>query len=360
MKIVVFKRASVWGGGETYTKSLCEGLEKEGQQTCLFSNSRELLGRIDVSKKRELSFLPDATTRTNLVIFLIFWPLDFFRYFWHLAGTKTQGYKILILQDLNEKLLATFPAKILGFRIFWVEHTTWEPYLFRHPLFFTLKTAGRLTDKIIVPSEFLARQIRKIPTLASRVEIIPHGVWPVTLGSERREPGLVCVSRFTADKNVKGLIEAMPYFEGKTKLIIVGDGPERDELRFLVENLGLENRVEFLGAKPKPFEYVSPSDILVVPSNEENFPLVILEAMSAGLTIVATRVGGIPEQIEDGKNGYLADPNDPKDLADKINKILKNRKIQTKMSSQNIIKYKRGFTLETMITKTEKLLVRKQ
>ncbi len=97
------------------------------------------------------------------------------------------------------------------------------------------------------------------------------------------------------------LSEAVP----ETELIIIGSGPEEDKLKRLVHDLHLENQVRLVGALEQPSPYYRAADLLVLPSEHEGFPHVVLEAMQEGLVPVAFRVGGNPEIIEDGRSGVL-------------------------------------------------------
>jgi glycosyltransferase involved in cell wall biosynthesis len=99
------------------------------------------------------------------------------------------------------------------------------------------------------------------------------------------------------------------------ELQIAGDGPLRGRLVELAKKLDLAQRVSFLGALPHTAQFLSQLDVFVLSSLNEGLPLVLLEAMAAGLPVVATRAGGVEEAARDGQNAYLAATGDANDLA---------------------------------------------
>jgi len=124
------------------------------------------------------------------------------------------------------------------------------------------------------------------------------------------------------------------------KLTLVGDGEERENLEYLTNSLGIRDSVDFVGRIPheKIPDYMDQADIFVLPSLSEGLPIVILEAMACGLPIVATRVGGIPDIIEEGVNGYLVESGDFQGLADKIIFLLENQPLKHRISKNNRVK----------------------
>jgi len=146
-------------------------------------------------------------------------------------------------------------------------------------------------------------------------------------------------------KGVKYLIKAMELIIKKNenvKLMLVGDGEEREELESLVEELDLKECVKFIGRVQNEEipQYMAASDVFVLPSLSEGFPVVTLEAMASGLAIIATSVGGLPEIVEDGENGFLVEPKNPKEIAKKVLLILGSDELRENISKKNKEKVK--------------------
>jgi len=130
---------------------------------------------------------------------------------------------------------------------------------------------------------------------------------------------IVSIANHYRTKGLDILIRTMDHVDAH--LIVIGDGPEREQLRSLAKKHG-RGRVHFIGSVDSASKYLKAFDLFVLPSRKEGLPYTLLEAQAAGIPIVATTVGGIPELIRDGENGYLAKPNDPGALAEIIKQAL--------------------------------------
>ena len=128
------------------------------------------------------------------------------------------------------------------------------------------------------------------------------------------------VGRLSPEKGLGVLIEAMAKLP-RSHLVLVGDGPERARLEELVDKLGLIERVDFAGWVDPPWTATWAFDVLAMPSFTEGFPLVIVEAMLAGMPVVASHVGGIPEIVVEGDTGMLVSPDDADALAQALQRM---------------------------------------
>jgi len=148
---------------------------------------------------------------------------------------------------------------------------------------------------------------------------------------------VITVTRLVPVKGISYLIRAMTYIKEGT-LLIIGDGPERTRLELLSQELGLASRVLFAGRvddRSKLSYHLKRAMVFVLPSLSEGTPRAVIEAMSCGLPIVATKVGGIPEIITDGVNGFLVPIRNEKALAEAIEKALWDTDFQRKASAKN-------------------------
>ena len=165
------------------------------------------------------------------------------------------------------------------------------------------------------------------------------------LGLDSDDTLLIYVGRLHPIKGVRFLIEAMNILKNneiEIKLIIVGDGHHKRDLEMLIKNLELKNQVEFKGWIPHEIipEYMAASDIFILPSLTEGFPNVCLEAMASGLPIITTKIDGMSEIIEDGKNGYLVSPKNSFQIAERLKDLIHNKNLRKKFAKENKLKVK--------------------
>jgi len=136
------------------------------------------------------------------------------------------------------------------------------------------------------------------------------------------------VARLTRAKDHRTLFEAVAMLRGDwpgLRCLVVGDGELRSELTDAASALGIADAVIFAGARSDVREVLSAMDIFVLSSSTEGLPVTVLEAMCAALPVVATRVGGIPEVVEDARTGLLVPPRDPPALKAAIESLLRDR-----------------------------------
>lgn len=148
------------------------------------------------------------------------------------------------------------------------------------------------------------------------------------LGIDEKDKVLIHVSNFRNVKRVPDIIETFHRVQKHvpSKLLLVGDGPEMGRTVQQVKELGLEQHVLFLGKRDNLSELYNISDIKLLMSEKEAFGLVLLEAMACGVPCIGTNIGGIPEIIESGKNGYLVELGDIEDAASRAIGILTDAK----------------------------------
>jgi glycosyltransferase involved in cell wall biosynthesis len=156
-----------------------------------------------------------------------------------------------------------------------------------------------------------------------RVEVIHNRVeLPGAVADPARQParGLV-VASLTPHKGHADLIEALALLEAPPSMCFVGDGPERADIAARLRRLGLEGAVELAGAIPGAAGLLPGHQFAVLPSHHEGLPNAVLEAMAAGLPVIATAVGGVPEIVTDGVTGLLVPPHEPRELAAAIARL---------------------------------------
>jgi glycosyltransferase involved in cell wall biosynthesis len=150
--------------------------------------------------------------------------------------------------------------------------------------------------------------------------------------SSSRPPRLVMVGRLQAPKDPLTLIGALAYLHGQDlEALLVGDGPERGTVEEEVRRAGVESTVRLLGERSDVAELLRGAEIFVLSTRSEGLPLSVLEAMAAGLPVVASNVGGVPELVVDGETGLLVPPGDPRSLAAAIERLLQDPSLSRRL-----------------------------
>lgn len=229
---------------------------------------------------------------------------------------------------------------------------------------------SRFVHRIVAVSEFSKQQLvhfekikpAKIAVIANGVNFArrqyDRSVLKRAFGVAGASPIIGAVSRLTEQKGTKYLIAAMPAilraYPGAV-LMVVGDGVLRHDLEEQVQELQIESNVRFYGYQKEVEKYIQAMDLLVSPSIWEGMPLGILEVMQCGKPIVATRVGGVPEVVEDGVTGILTDSKSPQELADAVIEMVGREGFIQMAGDAAITRYRENFTEEIMLAKYERL-----
>lgn len=239
----------------------------------------------------------------------------------------------------------------------------YRSWMFKKPI---SKLVLKNADAVIALTEDMKKEIEMICN--KNVFVIPNGIdikrfknlskenIRKRLKITNDEKIIIFVGRLEDIKGVKYLIEAMKSIKQKDKnikLMLVGDGEDRGKLERLVKELDLEENVIFIGKVPneKVPEYMVVSDVFVLPSLSESFGIVNLEAMASGLPIVATKVGGLPEIIKDGENGFLVEPKNTKEITEKVLLLLEDIELNKRIAEKNkeeVKKYSWGNVAEKL------------
>ncbi len=176
------------------------------------------------------------------------------------------------------------------------------------------------------------------------------------LGVDDRMLLILSVGSLTRQKNHALLIEAVARMnDPRVVLAIAGSGPLEESLRDAIGRAGLEGQVRLLGRRLDVPELMNAADMFVLSSNYEGLPITVLEAMAAGVPIVATAVGGTPEVVEDGVTGLLAPPGDAGALADAMSRIAADSETRKRLSAGARAAYEASFRAEHMVRQSEAL-----
>jgi glycosyltransferase involved in cell wall biosynthesis len=178
------------------------------------------------------------------------------------------------------------------------------------------------------------------------------------LGIAAGAPIVTTVGFLRQPKAMDVLIEAAgriaPRFPG-LRVLIVGEGADRPVYEALIERLGLQDTVKLLGLRSDVPDLLAASDVAVLSTNSEGSPLSVMEYMDAGLPVVATRVGGIPDLIDDGVEGLLVKPQDPDGLGDAIARMLDDPDEARRMGERGRERRRREFDIGVMVDRLQNL-----
>ncbi|WP_019414774.1 N-acetyl-alpha-D-glucosaminyl L-malate synthase BshA [Paenisporosarcina sp. TG20] len=171
------------------------------------------------------------------------------------------------------------------------------------------------------------------------------------------EKVIIHVSNFRKVKHVEDVVSSFAYIrkEMPARLLLVGDGPEMNNIIKQVESLGLKNDVLFLGKQDNVSELYAISDLKLLLSEKESFGLVMLEAMACGVPGIGTNIGGIPEVIDHGHNGYIVPLHDVEAVACYAFKILTNKDLHNRLRTNAIDKVSRNFHSSLIVSQYEKV-----
>ena len=167
--------------------------------------------------------------------------------------------------------------------------------------------------------------------------------------------GIVAVLR--AAKRHKDLIEAIAPLDG-VKLVIIGDGPQRKNITELIKSKNLQDKVIMVGKRDDVNEILPDLDLFVLPSSQEALGTSILEASSCSVPVIGSRVGGIPECVNENHNGLLFEPMNVEDLREKIVRMRDDKNLYSRFKQNARDFIKRNFSVEKMVSDTQELYER--
>jgi len=228
-------------------------------------------------------------------------------------------------------------------------------------------------DRVVTVCEAFAKQLVNMGVLRERIHVQHNSIRPEPavhsheihllrskLGVNEDERMILAVGRLSKEKAQIDLLRAFKilndtHSEINARLIIVGDGPEREALAAAATTLDLGDRVVFAGHINNVAVYYAAADVLVNPSHSEGSPYVLLEAMTAGLAIVATAVGGVSEMVEHNETALLVPANDPQAMAVAIARVLTDTELAQRLTTRSAKLVNTRYTPETHVRSLAKI-----
>ena len=357
------------GGGGVASKKLAEGFVKEGYEVDYITTwfkGLEKSEKINGVSVHRVKVLGRKELATASMISLLSFPV---------LAYKTTKY---LCKKNNYDFMMTFFAIPTGPLGVWIAKKfklrniltmyggdIYDPTKKRsphkNPVFkIAVNWVLKRSDYLVVEANDLKDKLKQYYKLNKEVKVIPLPYENIAFKKVTREQlnldkdkiYLISVGRLVKRKGFDFLIKSLAELNNKkVHVLIIGDGPEKDNLISLSKKLNVENKVHLLGyqSEEKKFQYLRNSDIYVLSSIHEGFGIVLQEAMQTGIPLISTNNGGQVDIIKEGKNGFFINYGDVKSLAHKINLLIKDKPLREKMSKQNkkdINKYKTRFIVD--------------
>jgi L-malate glycosyltransferase len=223
------------------------------------------------------------------------------------------------------------------------------------------RLANRLARRVTVPAEAIARHVHAVEGCPlDKIIVVPNGIdlTRVPVAQPSSNPVVGSVGRLEIRKGHANLLEAAPLILDRipgARILLVGDGPERATLARQAQSLGVADRIDLRGMVPDGASVLPEMSVFVLPSHVEGMSNALLEAMAAGLPVVATNIGGNGEVVLAGETGLLVPPRDPVALAEAIVLLLKDAERARAMGAAGRARVLQHFTVEQMVARHQAL-----
>lgn len=234
-----------------------------------------------------------------------------------------------------------------------------------------IRLAIHQSDAVTAVSKDLINETRQVLDITTPIDLTYNFVdkrvyYPrdvVSLRSDYADPHekiLMHISNFRPVKRVGDVVEIFSRVSEKvpSKLLLVGEGPELSKIQCRIRQLGLEERVHFLGKQEDVSQVISMADVLLLPSEKESFGLVALEAMACGVPTIGSDAGGIPELITHGETGFLSPIGDVEDMANNAERLLLDKKLHEQFRQACIFRARNEFCNDVITTQYEQIYYR--
>ncbi|MBL6663595.1 MAG: N-acetyl-alpha-D-glucosaminyl L-malate synthase BshA [Flavobacteriales bacterium] len=223
------------------------------------------------------------------------------------------------------------------------------------------------SDAVTAVSESLKEDTYQFFDIKKNIEVIPNFIDPtlyrfaedIELRAQFAEKDEVIITHISNFRKVKRVDDVIRIFEGvqqqlSAKLLMVGDGPELHQVKNLARELGISDKVFFLGKSKRIEQITSISDVFLLPSEKESFGLVALEAMASAVAVVSSNVGGLPEVNKNGVTGFLNEVGDIEGMIASVLSILKDKDTLARFKT-NALEHSQNFELNKIVPVYEKL-----
>lgn len=353
--VFLITRADDYGGAQAHVLIMAEALNARGNNAVVMAGGEGYLS--DALQEKNIRYI-----KVNNLVHPIKPYKDLMAYLEIIELLKKEKPDLLATHSNKAGFLGRLAAGKLKIPVTFTSHgflfAEERSYLKRKIYLHIEKLMSRFTDRVIAVSESekrLAVDSKAVP--ANKVRVIHNGIPDIGPGQiaipAADPPQLVMVARFAEPKDHRLLIRALTGLTDQSwNLILVGDGPLRNDIERLVEEECLGDRVAFKGSRKDVPDILAKSQLFVLSTTREGFPLSTLEGMRAGMPVIAADVGGVGEAVIDGENGYLFTAGDIEYLRRCICSLISNSDLRQRMGKKGRNRFLEKFTAQVMVEKT--------
>jgi len=298
--------------------------------------------------------------------------LNFFKF---ASFLKREKIDIVQTHFRDGMILGVIAARIAGIRNIVYARRSMQYWLIKRELFL-LKLFNPFIKRVLANSLNLKAFINEVEGVPnSKIDVVYNGIDNILFHSKNNNPNaeyfkhfkiepdssvVVLVGNLRPVKGIDVFIKSAKYILEEISTVyflVIGDGDEKQKLSNLAADLNIQDRIIFAGKRDDIPSILTICDIGVSSSHSEGLSNSIIEYMTSGLPVICTDVGGNNELVEENKNGYLVLPNEPKQMARALLKLLENKSLANSMGKESKKRSKENFSLKTFIQHMQKYYV---
>jgi len=356
--VYVITRSDVIGGASVHLMDLASGVRRSGHEITVLVGGKGML--LDKLREKGLPYV----SVDNLVREIDPYH-DLLCFFELKKKIRALNPDLIHLHSSKAGIIGRLVGRSLGVPCIFTAHgwsfTDGVPNNRRLFYKFIEASVASITNAIITVSDYdRSIALKNGVGDPDKIKSIHNGMPDLSIeecrGKSTSYVRLIMVARFDEPKNQSLLIESLSLLKNLPwELELVGDGPKIKNVKNEAKALGISDRVIFSGACDDVPDRLARADIFLLVSNWEGFPLTILEAMRAGIPVIASDVGGVREAVENKKNGYLIKDNDVKPLSIAISSLVESSDLRRDMGREGRKRYEKEFTFDVMLENTMNL-----
>lgn len=354
--VLIVRNAYTWqyGGAEQFTLNMAMSLRQLGYRPVVATRVPELLAKCranNIPVYKNL-WLRNIAKKPFVLIYMLAWPFLVAQYVWIMRKYKV---KAALLTSRDDQIFGTIAAHWLGARTIWIDHADMKNILGGKHIRWLYCRIMQMSNRVVVVSRAEQAKIFALlpKQLTQKFVLISNGGLRHNSKPASRPANadiVLYVGRVEAEKGsldlivaAKSVIELYP----KTQFWFVGKGRAEPEILSFIEQHKLDDQIKLLGYQDDIGPFLAASDLFVYPTHHDASPLAPVEALLAGLPVIASDVGGVPELIN-ASCGMLVKPGSPDELAKAISTFLSDKTLRDRLKA-GAIKHGRQFEFNHVV-----------